>query len=106
MLQKTPERGLTGAHIKRAHFTRLHISNEPQVGFEFDSEGAKIFGDITTEYQPKDTPNGKKFYQLAIVLDGELRSAPRINGPITGGSGVIEGRFDAKEVQELVAVFE
>ena len=102
LVGKKPERGLTGKYLTRAIVTRNHLSNKPEIAFEFDSEGAKIFGDITTEYSPK----GNKFYQLAIVLDGELQSAPRIMGPITGGNGVIQGDYTIKEAYDLAYVLE
>ncbi|MBM3608967.1 MAG: protein translocase subunit SecD, partial [Alphaproteobacteria bacterium] len=41
---------------------------------------------------------GKLF---AIVLDNEVISAPRILGPITGGSGQISGRFTVQEANDL-----
>src|SRR6185503_6159255 len=106
LVKKTAERGLTGKYLKRAYVTREQLSNKPQVAFEFNSEGAKTFGEITTEWGPKEVPGGKRYYQLAIVLDGELRSAPRINQPILGGNGVIEGDFTYKEAADLVAVLE
>ena len=102
LVSKKPERGLTGKHLTRAMVTRNHLSNKPEIAFEFDSEGAKTFGEITTEYSPK----GNKFYQLAIVLDGELQSAPRIMGPITGGNGVIQGDYSIKEAYDLAYVLE
>ena len=43
---------------------------------------------------------------MAIVLDGELYSAPVINEPIMGGSGRISGSFDQKEAFELANVLE
>ena len=97
-----PERGLTGKSIKRAQVIRAQITNEPEIEFEFDPEGGVIFGEITTQYQPK----GTKHYQLAIVLDGDLKSAPRINSPITGGRGVIQGNFELKEAFDLANVLE
>ena len=98
------ERGarLTGKHLKRAYVTREQLTNKPEIGFEMDAEGAELFAKITTEYQPK----GNKRYQLAIVLDGELASAPFINSPITGGRGVIQGNYDLKEAFDLVYVLE
>jgi len=103
LVNKKAERGLTGKHIKRAFVNRHHITNEPEIDFELDSEGATIFGDITREWQPK----GNKFYYLAIVLDGELYSAPRIMGPIEGGHGQITGgMMDVKEAFELATALE
>src|SRR5882762_2737700 len=92
-VSKKPERNLTGKHVKRAMVTRDPVTSQPEIAFELDSEGARIFEEITREYSPK----GNKYYHLAIVLDGVLYSAPRIMGPIPGGHGQITGQFDFKE---------
>ena len=102
LVNKRPERGLTGKYIKRAMVARNEVTNEPEIRFDLNGDGAKIFADITREYQPK----GNKSYFLAIVLDGELYSAPRIEGPIEGGSGRITGSFDLKEAFTLANVLE
>ncbi|HEU0010501.1 MAG TPA: protein translocase subunit SecD [Verrucomicrobiae bacterium] len=94
LVNKKPE--LTGEHIKRAEVVRDQFSNKPEITFELDKEGAKIFEKVTTEWQPK----GDRKYQLAIVLDGELRSAPSINSVISS-SGRIMGDFDQKEALDL-----
>ena len=90
LVKAKAERGLTGKYIERAGVIRDPVSNRPQITFKFNSEGAKTFGDITREH----------------VLDGELYSAPVINEPILGGSGVINGDFDLKEAWELANVLE
>jgi SecD/SecF fusion protein len=92
----------TGKHVKRANPNRHPVTGEPMIEFELDDEGTRIFADLTTKYQPK----GQKHYQLAIVLDGVLYSAPRINEPITGGRGQITGQFDLKEAITLANVLE
>ena len=102
LVKKGAEQGLTGKYLKRARFDREQLTNKPQVAFEFDPEGAKIFEALTREWSPK----GNKKYQMAIVLDGELYSAPQINGVIPGGSGVITGNFSEREVLDLVSVLE
>ena len=102
LVKKGAERGLTGKHIKRASVSRNHVTNDPEIQFEMDDEGATLFAEVTREFSPK----GNKKYQLAIVLDGELYSAPVINSAIEGGRGVITGRFDAKEAFELQNVLE
>jgi len=102
LVKRGAERGLTGKYLKRAMVSRDQLTNEPEIVFEMDSEGAKLFGEITREYSPK----GNKYYQLAIVLDGELYSTPRILGPIEGGSGRITGSFDSNEARELANVLE
>ena len=56
--------------------------NDPQISFRFDGEGAAAFAKVTSENIGR---------QLAIILDGELNSAPVIKSAITEGSGVISG---------------
>lgn len=63
-----------------------------QINFSFDSAGARRFGDYTTEFV------GELF---AIVLDNEIISAPRIQNPITGGSGRITGNFAPDEAARI-----
>jgi SecD/SecF fusion protein len=102
LVKKKPERGLTGSYIKRAQVSRHHITNEPEIQFEFDQEGAKLFAEVTREYMP----SGNTYHQLAIVLDGQLQSAPRINEPIEGGRGMISGDFEIKEASALATVLQ
>ena len=95
LVKKKPS--LTGKYIRNAGVIREQVSNQPQIAFNLDSEGAKIFGELT---------EANVGHQLAIVLDGVLYSAPTIDEPILGGSGVIRGSFEAKEAQELANVLE
>ena len=67
-------------------------NGRPVVSFRFDSYGAKKFGEVT-----KNNVNRR----LAIVLDGKVISAPRINEPILGGSGIISGQFTTQAAQDL-----
>ena len=64
----------------------------PVVAFSFDSVGAGHFCDVTTDNVGR---------LLAIVLDGRVISAPRINGPICQGNGIITGSFSVRETEEL-----
>lgn len=64
----------------------------PVVSFRFDSAGARIFGDVTTENV------GRPF---AILLDEQVISAPVIREPIVGGNGQISGDFSVEEVERL-----
>ena len=43
---------------------------------------------------------------FAIVLDGKIISAPRINGPITGGSGEITGNFTTQSANDLAVLLQ
>lgn len=102
LVKKGAERGLNGGYLTRAMVSRNPMTNEPEIQFEMNSDGAKLFAEITRQYAPQ----GNKSHQLAIVLDGELYSAPRINSPIEGGRGVITGSFDLREAFELANVLE
>ena len=57
-----------------------------------DRLGAQKFGRATTDNVGK---------RLAIVLDGDIVSAPNINEPITSGSGMISGNFSFQEATDL-----
>ena len=87
---------LSGSHVKSAYVQADNIGR-PIVAFQLDSEGGAIFAKVTRAHIHE---------QLAIVLDGELRSAPVINSEIPGGQGVIEGTFSQVEAQELASVLE
>ena len=67
-------------------------TNEPIVTFRFDTQGAKRFA-VTTQQNV-----GRPF---AIVLDGEVISAPVIREPILGGTGQISGGFTVEEANDL-----
>ena len=77
---------------------------QPAVRFEFDARGASRFGRLTHEHRPEE--GGAFQYQLAILLDNLVRSAPALKNEIRD-SGIIEGGpqgFKAKEVEHLVQV--
>ena len=91
-----PENGLAGDIIKRAVVNRGNLG-EPVIDFELTEDGAKKFADVTSANVGK---------QLAIVLDGQLYSAPRINSPIESGSGEITGDYTIEEAQQLATVLQ
>ena len=80
---------LNGDVLQDANAT--YVEGKPAVGFKMNSLGSKKFADITKN-------NIGRF--LAIVLDNEVITAPRINTPITGGSGVITGNFTTEEANQ------
>ncbi|MGO9526965.1 MAG: protein translocase subunit SecD [Verrucomicrobiia bacterium] len=90
---------MTGRYVRRASVQYDQMTGAPQVGIEFDAEGAKIFERITTANVGR---------QLAIILDGELYTDPRINEPIAGGRCQISrsGGFPLDEAQRLASVLE
>ena len=67
-------------------------NGRPAVNFRFNPSGARRFGDYTAENI------GEPF---AIVLDGEVISAPVIQSHIPGGSGIITGSFSVEESSNL-----
>jgi len=67
-------------------------NGEPVVNFRFNLRGGQRFGQVTSENV------GRPF---AIVLDNKVISAPRILGPITGGSGQISGSFTVEQADNL-----
>jgi preprotein translocase subunit SecD len=67
----------------------------PAVSFRFNPGGARKFGDYTAENI------GSPF---AIVLDGEVVSAPVIQSHIPGGSGIITGRFSVEKSTNLAVL--
>jgi preprotein translocase subunit SecD len=87
---------LTGAELTRAEVQA--DPNSPgnwQVAIEFTATGARIFGEVTEQNVGK---------HLAIILDGNVYSAPRINERIPGGRAVITGQFTVDEARDLAIV--
>jgi preprotein translocase subunit SecD len=70
-------------------------NNRPAVNFRFNAQGGRAFGLYTAENI------GSPF---AIVLDGEVVSAPVIQSHIPGGSGIITGRFTVEETTQLAVL--
>jgi preprotein translocase subunit SecD len=67
-------------------------TNAPLVNIRFDGQGGRRFARTTQEN------TGKPF---AIILDGVVISAPRINEPILGGQAQISGSFTVESANEL-----
>ncbi|WP_067468927.1 protein translocase subunit SecD [Actinomadura macra] len=67
------------------------------VSLKFDGKGGRQFGDVTTEaYRAYQQNPSSPQSQIAIVLDGQVVSAPSINrGAITGGTASIDGPPDS-----------
>ncbi|HEX2529187.1 MAG TPA: protein translocase subunit SecD [Geminicoccus sp.] len=70
-------------------------NNQPAVSFRFDSAGGRKFGQATQQNVGQ---------LLAIVLDDKVISAPRVNEPILGGSGIISGNFTFQTATELAVL--
>ena len=83
---------MTGKNLIDAQPNFNNQTNQPTVLFTLDRIGAQKFGRSTTDNVGK---------RLAIVLDGEIISAPSINEPITSGSGIISGNFSFQDATDL-----
>ncbi|MCC2672153.1 MAG: protein translocase subunit secF/protein translocase subunit secD, partial [Armatimonadetes bacterium] len=84
-----------GNSLKPSSEAQISPSNgQPQVTFEFNSEGAQTFATFTTENVGE---------ILAVVLDKEIISAPNINEPITEGHGQISGGFTTMAEARVLA---
>jgi SecD/SecF fusion protein len=69
--------------------------NQPVVSITFTRDGARKFASVTADNVGK---------RLAIVLDGNIKSAPVIRERIPSGEGVIQGRFTPEEANDLAIV--
>ncbi len=82
--------------IKMAQVTRDNVGR-PEIAFTLDPKAADTFAKITRD---------NVGHQLAIVLDGELQTAPVIRTAIEGGSGVIQGDYTELQAFGLANVLE
>lgn len=86
---------ITGERLTDAKPGFDAVTGEPVVTFTFDAAGARAFAAITKENV------GRPF---AVVLDGDVLTAPVIEQPIIGGSGQIKGNFTAESASDLAAL--
>ena len=84
--------GLSGKQLKRAEVVSDSRTGQVQVSLQFDTDGAKLFGDLTTRNVGK---------PVAIFLDGQPISVPNVNEPIKDGNAVISGEFTWEEARLL-----
>lgn len=84
--------GLSGQHLKRAEVVFDPNSGNPQVSLQFNSDGTKLFADITKRNLNK---------TVGIFLDGQAISLPTVQTEITTGQAVITGSFSLDEAKKL-----
>ena len=68
------------------------MSNRPSVSMSMNSDGARRWAEMTKANINK---------AIAIVLDGAVYSAPRVNGEISGGNSQITGNFTIEDTKDL-----
>jgi len=78
-------------------------NNQPKIDMEFNSEGATAFENITGKMAETTQITGET-QRLAIVLDGEVASAPRVLEQIPDGRAEITGKFTLDDARNLALV--
>ncbi len=91
------EIALDGKHIKSAEVRADEFTNQPQVAFNLDTDGAVIFGEFTGAHVGD---------YLAIVSDDKVKSNARIQDAITGGSVSLTGSFTVEEANNIKKVLQ
>ncbi len=84
---------LTGRYLDKAILEFDPNTQKPMVSLQFDTEGSKLFEEITRANVGK---------TVAIFLDGAPISTPVVNEAISGGKAVISGSFTPEEAKILV----
>ena len=92
LVELTPQ--MTGKNIEKAAAYRDETTGQLQITLQFNADGAEEFKQVTEKNVGR---------QLAIVLDGELYCAPRINEAIGGGRASISGSFTEEEAKGIAS---
>ncbi|MBE6390368.1 MAG: protein translocase subunit SecD [Lentisphaerae bacterium] len=90
LVQLLPE--MDGKNITMARAHRDEMTGQLQIMLQFNADGAEEFKVVTEKNVGK---------QLAIVLDGKLYCAPRVNETIAGGNASISGSFTEEEAKSI-----
>ena len=69
-----------------------NISGQPEVSMSMNTDGARRWAALTKANTGR---------AIAIVLDGSVYSAPRVNGEIAGGQSSITGNFTIEDTKDL-----
>lgn len=109
-VKRVPDMG--GESIDHA-FVSLGEAGGYQINLNFTIKGGQAFKELTSkiatdnrdpEYSQLPEGHPGRYGRLAIVLDGQLYSAPRVMEAIAGGSASITGSFTQREAFELANV--
>lgn len=92
-----------GKDLKDAKAETDPSNNQPVVALELNSEGAKKFGDVTSELVSK-YPDGDPKRRIAIYLDEEQLQNPNVQTAITNGKAQIIGYKDLTEANRIAVL--
>jgi preprotein translocase subunit SecD len=101
-----------GTQILTATADLSTTSNEWEVLLTFKSAGAAAYAALTSEqaskYLPDASTNENDYYldTIAVVLDGNVVTAPEVEGAIPGGNSQITGNFTQAEATQLANVLQ
>jgi len=95
---------LDGSMLKGAQAS-FDQYNRPKVDMQFNDEGAQIFSEVTKRMAETAQITGQD-QLLAIVLDNNVESAPRVLEQIEGGDAEITGDFTTTETKNLALVLQ
>lgn len=96
----TEKAPLTGDHVVDASAQPDPQTNEVAVSLKMDNTGAKIWGQMTTKAAQDNNR------EIAILLDNEVVSAPRVINPILSGDSQISGTFSIQEAKDLANILQ
>jgi len=95
VVKKKPENNLAGDIIEGAHVNRDNLGN-PEIDFTLTDEAAIRFGQTTRDNIGR---------QLAVILDGELQTAPSIKSEISK-SGQISGSYTPEQALSIANILQ
>jgi SecD/SecF fusion protein len=99
-VKRIPE--MTGEALSEA-YPSMDEFGRFKILLRFTKDGGKRFADVTRAMEQENQRSGH-VGQLAIILDGKLYSAPRVEHEIAGGGAEITGSFSQREAVELANV--
>jgi len=91
---------MTGENVQSATYSPNPQTGEMEVSLVMDGKGTSIWANMT---EAAANDNNR---EIAIVLDNEVASAPRVNDAIKGGSSSISGNFSTQEAKDLSSILQ
>lgn len=93
----TKENYIDGSYVEKSYVQSNENMGAYEIMIVFSDQGSKLWANLTGNNINK---------ALAIVLDGEVYSAPRIMDKISGGKAVISGDFTENEAEQFATLIQ